>query len=465
MTKWQQDHPPLSRRQVRDSARGEAASTPPGDEQRPDLPRPASRRDATGGRRVHWDPAGERRDAAEPLSYVTQSRVPAVDQGTEVQSPGTPTEAQAPFRVRDYRPEGRRASSTARSAADQPRQRSMADDSADDLDYRTQGGPDSELSLRVRDDTPTPAQKSDNPVVEPESTIVAPERTITRRELRALRERAAIAAGEKSDRPTPAIPDLIEPGIDRPIPATPRGAVPGIVDAGDIQAEVVQPGAPAVLEAELVESPAVANRENDSASGSESMSPFDSLFLPPSSRVSTGEGAGTERGVEPAPVAKTAPFGHWSTQGAPDPAVEGDAAHSRTVGVTTGAITTHALVLPSITDSSDHLLTPLTSTGEIMITGSIDLPRSFGSTGAHPALFDHPDVDAIIEQSDREDASSESAPVRAIRAVSSNSSARGVIEAPAPPKSRLPRIVGTAAGAALLVVASVIGAGFAFNVF
>jgi hypothetical protein len=100
-----------------------------------------------------------------------------------------------------------------------------------------------------------------------------------------------------------------------------------------------------------------------------------------------------------------------------------------------------------------------------MITGSIDLPRSFGSTGAHPALFDHPDVDAIIEQSDREDASSESAPVRAIRAVSSNSSARGVIEAPAPPKSRLPRIVGTAAGAALLVVASVIGAGFAFNVF
>jgi len=100
-----------------------------------------------------------------------------------------------------------------------------------------------------------------------------------------------------------------------------------------------------------------------------------------------------------------------------------------------------------------------------MVTGSVDLPRSFGSTGAHPALFDHPDVDALIEESDREDAAAESAPVRAIRAVSSTSSTRGVIEAPAPRKSRLPLIAGITGGSALLVAAGVVAAGFIFNVF
>ena len=133
--------------------------------------------------------------------------------------------------------------------------------------------------------------------------------------------------------------------------------------------------------------------------------------------------------------------------------------------MTTGAITTHALVLPSSPDSTDQLLNSLSGTGEIMITGSIDLPRSFGSTGAHPALFDHPEVDALIDEDDREDAPSESAPVRAIRAVSSSSSTRGVIEAPAPRKSRLPLVVGITAGSLLLIAIGAVVAAFAFNVF
>ncbi|MET3768714.1 hypothetical protein ABIB15_001398 [Marisediminicola sp. UYEF4] len=202
----------------------------------------------------------------------------------------------------------------------------------------------------------------------------------------------------------------------------------------------------------------------------ESLSPFDALFLAPSSEARPVNVAPPllehdgGRGVEPAPDA--APYGHWSTQAALDDASQSNEAMlSRNVGHATGAITTHALVLPSAPSSGDRLLTAVTATGEIMVTGSIDLPRSFGSTGAHPALFDHPDVDALIDESDREDAVSESAPVRAIRAVSSNSSTRGVIEAPAPRKSRLPLIAGITGGSALLVAAGVVVAGFIFNVF
>ena len=131
--------------------------------------------------------------------------------------------------------------------------------------------------------------------------------------------------------------------------------------------------------------------------------------------------------------------------------------------MTTGAITTSALVLPSIPESGAQLLAPLTNTGEIMVTGSIDLPRTFGSTGAHPARFDHPDVDALLEESDREDAVSTSAPVRAIRAVSSTSSTRGVIEPPAKPKSKLPLIGGIILGGIILVVGAFVAAALVFN--
>jgi len=201
----------------------------------------------------------------------------------------------------------------------------------------------------------------------------------------------------------------------------------------------------------------------------ESLSRFDALFLPPSFAEPVNDAPPLlehegGRGVEPAPDA--APYGHWSTQAALDDVNQSnEAVLSRNIGFSTGAITTHALVLPSTPSSMDHPLNSVTATGEIMVTGSVDLPRSFGSTGAHPALFDHPDVDALIDASDREDAASESAPVRAIRAVSSTSSTRGVIEAPAPRKSRLPLIAGITGGSALLVAAGVVAAGFIFNVF
>lgn len=479
MTMWQQDHPPLSRRQVRDNARDDAGDVTD-DRSAAEQARPATRREAaaSGGRRVQWNPSEDRHDVPEPLTYVTQARVPSADQGADVRP--EPTEViqiaqpgeRAAFRVRDYRPDGRRAAAAAPAAS---RQWSPPDDSADNLEYRTQGGPASDVTLPVRDGATGKDQRREREVAADQNESATPERTITRRELRALRERAeaeraaAAAVQHKAGEPVtveemPAdaadsaisapteIPELIEPEQGRAARAMPRTIEPEVVKA-ELVVEPVRPAATA---------PQSSGETQPGA-----LSPFDALFLPPSSRESTqdrpSEADAADRGVEPAPDG--APFGHWSTQGTRDDADPTNAAStSRSVGVTTGAITTHALVLPSIPESGDHLLTPL-STGEIMVTGSVDLPRSFGSTGAHPALFDHPDVDALIEQSDREDATADSAPVRAIRAVSSTSSTRGLIESPAPRKSRLPLILGTTAGGALLVVVSVVGAGFIFNVF
>ena len=158
-----------------------------------------------------------------------------------------------------------------------------------------------------------------------------------------------------------------------------------------------------------------------------------------------------------------APTGHWTRQAAND---EADGiALSRNVGTTSGAVTASHLVISSVPTVND-LLKPFSPTGEIMITGTIDLPRSLGTTGAHPARYDHSDVDTLLEASDREDSNVDSVPVRAIRAVSTHTSSRGLIGMGKPPRSsRLPMIlaVSTAAVAAVVVVLFV--AGLVLHVF
>lgn len=120
---------------------------------------------------------------------------------------------------------------------------------------------------------------------------------------------------------------------------------------------------------------------------------------------------------------------------------------SRTVGSNTSAITTSALVLPSV-PQPDGILTSLTSTGEILVTGSINLPRSLGSTGAHPDRVDHADDED--DPLDSQVSAPDSAPVRAIRAVSTNTSTRGVIETKRPQGNRL--LTGVIIAASVLCV-------------
>ena len=160
------------------------------------------------------------------------------------------------------------------------------------------------------------------------------------------------------------------------------------------------------------------------------------------------------------------PVGHWSTQATidDDEQFQQQQPLARNIGATSGAITTNALVIPSL--PSEELLRPLGATGEILITGSIDLPRSMGATGAHPARYDHSDVDALLEADDREDAHPESAPVRAIRAVSTHTSTRGVMDARKPKgNSRLPIILGVTGAVLVVGIVALVVAGMIFKIF
>ena len=165
------------------------------------------------------------------------------------------------------------------------------------------------------------------------------------------------------------------------------------------------------------------------------------------------------------------PVGHWSVD-------RDDGGHTQTIGqsqpfdqlisrgISAGGspTTTSALILPSI-PRQGTASGPLNSTGEILITGSIDLPRSLGATGQHPNHFDSSDLDNMLDQLDEPGPTAGVAPVSASSAVSTHTSTRKVMT---PPKKRaisVPTVLAvTAAVLAIGVLALFVG-GYLFGVF
>ncbi|GAB7302337.1 hypothetical protein MAFF212519_01850 [Clavibacter michiganensis] len=94
--------------------------------------------------------------------------------------------------------------------------------------------------------------------------------------------------------------------------------------------------------------------------------------------------APTDSAAPDARAPYTPPTGHWSVQDQ----VDEDQPH-----------TGNHFILPTVPHAND-MQQALNSTGEIIITGSIDLPRSLGSMGTHPDRFDTADMDRILEQGD-----------------------------------------------------------------
>jgi hypothetical protein len=154
--------------------------------------------------------------------------------------------------------------------------------------------------------------------------------------------------------------------------------------------------------------------------------------------------------------------GHWSvSDDADDDITSLENTITRSVGVG-GALTTNALVLPSIPQSSD-LTTPYTATGETMLTGSIDLPRSLGSTGVHPSQVDNSDFD--LDPLDREVPSTDSAPVRAIRAVSTHTGSNGLIAPKKPQGNHMLTVLVISSSGLAVVVVGLLVAGISSGLF
>jgi len=166
------------------------------------------------------------------------------------------------------------------------------------------------------------------------------------------------------------------------------------------------------------------------------------------------------------------PIGHWSVDREDDSHIEtigrrDDQTFDDLVGRGVGAggipTTTNALILPSIPRQGPA--GPITSTGEIMITGSIDLPRSLGATGQHPNLFDSSEMDRMLDQLDEGGHHNDVAPVSASRAVSTHTSTRGVMTPPRKRGASLPTVLAITAAVLAIGVLSLFVVGYAFNIY
>jgi hypothetical protein len=165
------------------------------------------------------------------------------------------------------------------------------------------------------------------------------------------------------------------------------------------------------------------------------------------------------------------PVGHWS--------VDRDEAHTKTgdggqtldqlmsSGLGAGGIptTANALILPSIPVQGNASGPLPNSTGEVLITGSFDLPRSLGATGQHPNTFDSSEMDHLLDPLDESGPSNSVAPVSASRAVSTHTSTRGVMTPPKKSGTRLPMILAVTAALLAVGVIALFIAGYAFGIF
>ncbi|GAA1774819.1 hypothetical protein [Agromyces lapidis] len=120
--------------------------------------------------------------------------------------------------------------------------------------------------------------------------------------------------------------------------------------------------------------------------------------------------------------------------------------------------TTNALILPSLPDQG-AFANQLSQPGEVLATGSIDLPRSYGATGVHPSQVDSSDVDRLFEHQ-VEDVGTGVAPVAATRAISTQGAARTMISPPKKEGMNVPLVLAVTAGVLALGVVGtlVIGA-------
>ena len=432
--------------------------------------------------------------AGEPLNYVTQNRPPlpgydgAAAHGRRASEPA-PQAAQEPapqaaaehesapsFRPRDYSPEARTAPPA--WAPEYDRDNGV-------LDHHTQA--------RAAVIPPAGGSLAASLAGEPS------EQTLSRRELRAIRDAAGITVPADTTTVAAQQPAPVEqvpaqqaepvqqapvqqaPVQQQPVQPAPAAYTPPVAPEPAPQASPPQfaPQAPVAapstqLDSAMAEFDALAGRSasQDPAATSrragrraapqsdvapeDGLGAVDAMFAPtaaapvqePAAPQPVAEQIAPEhRPVTlppaPAPMAQFAPvapveapvvtpttgerpIGHWTNQSDLDDAAQvNQATISRTVG--SSAITTSALVLPSI---PGHDM----STGEVMLTGSISLPSSLAETGAHHSI-DESDIDHLLDPGDHQMVNTDSVPIRAIRAVSSHTSTRGVIATGQPKKA------------------------------
>lgn len=512
MTAWQ-DLPPQTRRQARKNERG---APPTAEVERAE--------NDSDQKPAHHQPfhqiADQESDREQIVAAYSRRARRAGTAGSPpanqfFPSPGTRTDATpADFVARDFRPDtagklpARGSSNGAGSVQatpmrQVPRWATPSADNSGDLAYYTQA-------------IPTPVHRPTAPPVVDSvpADLAAPPRAMTRRQLRELEARQGLRPRAEDDPasagPAPAPVVRLDPPaaprqapIAQPAPLTAAPPPSLVTPAAPLNAPVAPvslhpaplnpvPASPAppaqVVPAPLVAAPKPPALVDPAPPSARVLSPEPIVFADasgsvpaqrrpsagpvpmkpvgdPPAQAPQGNGIAASLGIDLAPDVLATPAQPWPAQ--PDAGTAtsqpGDS-FFRTVGTTSGALTTSALVMPSIPQLPDITL-PFSSTGEILITGSIDLPHSFGTTGAHPARFDNSDIDALFAEEDHDYAQADAAPVRAIRAVSTHTSTHGVISAKKPASNKLPMMMAVTAGILAVGVAALFAAGMIFGYF
>ncbi|MFJ4038972.1 hypothetical protein ACIPVB_12935 [Microbacterium sp. NPDC090007] len=196
----------------------------------------------------------------------------------------------------------------------------------------------------------------------------------------------------------------------------------------------------------------------------------DAESLPPIFRPAvseTAENAVTDRAETPAPSVVNPALGSELLEGAaPEVSLPDsfDQLLARQTG-STGAVTTPNALILSQTPTGVPLVGPVTATGEIMITGTFELPEGLGSVGHAPGTTDGRDADAVLLDGELPPASSPT-PIAASAAISTVKQPGEIIRPPAPEKgSKL--LVGLiiTTGALALAVAVTLVLAFTTGVF
>lgn len=122
-----------------------------------------------------------------------------------------------------------------------------------------------------------------------------------------------------------------------------------------------------------------------------------------------------------------------------------------------GSSNTSALILPNMPES-EGLAGPLGDSGELFITGSIDLPKSLSETGGHSALHDSVEVEPLdkLSVSESAPAGQGMAPVSASQAVSARGAQGPLVAEAGKDKSKMPVVLIATGGVLVLGAAGLI---------
>ena len=283
---------------------------------------------------------------------------------------------------------------------------------------------------------------------------------LTRRQLREMRNTASTpvitpADAEKATQPAEPTPPVVAPLPRAAEPVEVAEAPPAAADV-DVEAPSFTRRAArrqerlrtaSVPVADETPAPAATSSETGSEARPEDVAPADAL----------AENAPEIAQDEERPVVAPT-FGSGLLAGE---SVEIDLPASFDQLLTRGSTATGALSAPnalilSQTPETGALVSPITGTGEVLVTGTFSLPESFGSSGAMPGRTDNKETDAVLVDGELP-ASSSPTPIAASSAISTIKSAEDIIKPPAPEKgSRLMLALVITAGALALALTGVL---------